>query len=118
MYAYEGGVITGNDEGYSVTFTSASNTPATGAPTISGTTQVGQTLTASTSGISDSDGLANATFSYQWLSSRDADIDWAASSTYALQSSGNGKAIKVQVIFTDDVGGEDSLTSAGTAAAD
>ena len=75
MYAYEGGVITGNDEGYSVTFTSAPNTPATGAPTLSGTTQVGQTLTASTSGISDSDGLANATFSYQWLSSRDADID-------------------------------------------
>ena len=32
------------------------NTPATGAPTIGGTAQVGQTLTASTSGISDADG--------------------------------------------------------------
>ena len=31
--------------------------PATGAPTISGTAQVGQTLTASTSGITDPDGL-------------------------------------------------------------
>ena len=32
------------------------NTPATGAPTISGTAQVGETLTADTSGIADADG--------------------------------------------------------------
>ena len=44
---------------YTLTVTvSAANTPATGAPTISGTAQVGQTLTAATSGIMDSDGLA------------------------------------------------------------
>ena len=42
------------------------NTPATGAPTIAGTAQVGQTLTASTTGISDHDGLTNVTYSYQW----------------------------------------------------
>ena len=34
-----------------------SNTPATGAPTIGGTAQVGETLTADTSGIADTDGL-------------------------------------------------------------
>ena len=45
----------------------AANNPATGAPTISGTAQVGETLTASTTGIADSDGLAFATFTYQWL---------------------------------------------------
>ena len=43
----------------------AANSPATGAPTISGTGQVDETLTASTSGIADADGLDNAVFSYQ-----------------------------------------------------
>ena len=37
------------------------NTPATGAPTISGTAQVGETLTADTSGIADDDGLGTPT---------------------------------------------------------
>ena len=46
------------------------NTTATGAPTISGTAQVGETLTADTSGIADADGLENADFSYQWLGRR------------------------------------------------
>ena len=49
------------------------NSPATGAPTISGTAQVGETLTADTSGVSDADGLTNATFTYQWLAD-DADV--------------------------------------------
>ena len=48
----------------------AENTPATGGPTIGGTLEVGQTLTASTAGIDDADGLANATFSYQWARKR------------------------------------------------
>ena len=43
------------------------NLAPTGAPTSSGTTQVGETLTASTSGNFDSDGLTNASFTYQWL---------------------------------------------------
>ena len=42
------------------------NTAATGKPTISGTARVVETLTASTSGISDANGLASATFTYQW----------------------------------------------------
>ena len=36
--------------------------PATGEPTITGTAQVGQTLTANTSGIADADGLDSAVF--------------------------------------------------------
>ena len=91
------------------------NTPATGAPTISGTAQVGQTLTADTSGISEADGLTNVSYSYQWLAD-DADIDGATSSTYTVQSSDNAKVIKVRVTFTDDAGSDESLTSAGTAA--
>ena len=43
------------------------NNLATGAPTFTGTAQVGQTLTASTSGISDANGLDNVSYSYQWL---------------------------------------------------
>ena len=43
------------------------NRPATGAPTISGKAQVGETLTVNTSDISDEDGMDNATFSYRWL---------------------------------------------------
>ena len=92
------------------------NNAATGAPTISGTAQVGQTLTASASGMSDSDGLTNATFAYQWLSSRDTVIDGATSSTYTLVEADEGKAIKVRVSFTDDGGHQETLTSAATAA--
>ena len=91
------------------------NTPATGTPTISGTAQVGQTLTASTSGISDTDGLTNVTYSYQWLTSRDTEIEGATSSTYSLQTADEGKTIRVRVSFTDDAGNAETLTSAATA---
>ena len=48
----------------SATTEAAPNTLATGTPTISGTAQVGETLTADTSGVGDEDGLTNATFAY------------------------------------------------------
>ena len=91
------------------------NSAATGAPTISGTAQVGQTLTASTSGISDSDGLANAIFTYQWLAD-DTDITDATGSTYTLAAADEGKTIKVRLSFTDDSGHQETLTSAATVA--
>ncbi len=94
---------------------SVENTPATGAPTISGTAQVGQTLTASTTGVSDHDGLTNVTYSYQWLAD-DTEIDGATSSTYTVQSTDNGKVIKVQGTFTDDGGSDETVTSEGTSA--
>ena len=97
---------------------SASNTPATGAPTISGTVQVGETLTADTSDIEDANGLANATFSYRWVSSdgtTDTDIEKATDSTYKLVADDAGKSIKVIVTFADDAGNEETLTSAPTA---
>ena len=43
------------------------NTEPTGLPAVTGTPQVGETLTADTSAIDDADGLTNATFEYQWL---------------------------------------------------
>ena len=93
------------------------NSPATGAPTISGTAQVGETLSADRSGIADADGLTNATFSYQWLAD-DADINGATGSVYTLADTEEGKAITVQVSFTDDAGNNETLTSAATDAVD
>ena len=92
-----------------------SNSVATGAPTISGTAQVGETLTANTSGISDADGLASASFSYQWLAD-DADISGATGSSYTVTDGDVGKAINVRVSFTDNAGNDEALTSAATAA--
>ena len=93
------------------------NTPATGAPTISGTARVGETLTAGTTEISDADGLGNAVFAYQWLAG-DAEINGATASTYTLADADEGKAIRVRVSFTDDGENGEELTSAATGAVD
>ena len=91
------------------------SSPATGAPTISGTMRAGETLTASTSGIEDADGMDNVAYSYQWMAD-DTDIAGATSASYTLTDSEEGKAIKVKVrvSFTDDEGNDESLTSAAT----
>ena len=74
------------------------NSTATGVPTITGTLQVGQTLTAGTSGISDADGLTGVAYTYQWLAD-EVDIAGATSSTYTLSSTDQAKAIEVRSIF-------------------
>ncbi len=86
------------------------NSPATGGPGITGTVQAGETLTATTDGIEDEDGLTGAVFSYQWVRSGD-DIEGAASSTYTVTGDDEGKAIQVRVTFTDDAGNAESVTS-------
>ena len=99
--------------------TSTANNPATGAPTISGTAQVGQTLTAGTSGIMDSDGLTSPGYTYQWVrvdGSTESDISGATSITYTLVAADEGKTIKVKVSFTDDASNAETLTSTATAA--
>ena len=93
----------------------SANSPATGAPGITGTASVGEMLTATTTGISDSDGLSGATFTYQWLAD-DADISGATGSTYTVTAADAGKAFKVRVAFTDDAGHEESLTSSAVLA--
>ena len=92
-----------------------SNSPATGEPIITGTAQVGQTLTVDTSGIADEDGLDNAVFAYQWLSDA-AEIGGATGSTYTLVDDDEGQTIKVRVTVTDDLRNETTLTSAATEA--
>ena len=93
------------------------NSQATGAPAITGTVQVGETLTADTSGIADEDGLSNAAFNYQWISNdgtSDTDITGATNADYTLADADEGKTVKVQVSFTDDANNQETLTSAAT----
>ncbi len=98
-------------------FRTRANTPATGAPAITGTATVGQVLTASTTGISDADGLP-ATFSYQWVrvdadgTSNPVDIPGATAATYTLTAPDVGKKLRVRVSFTDDLETTETLTSA------
>ena len=94
------------------------NTPATGAPTITGTAQVGRTLTASPGTITDDDGLTNASYSYQWIlvdGTDEEDISGATGAIYILNAAAVGKKIKVRASFTDDAGNAESRTSAPTA---
>ena len=95
------------------------NQAATGAPVITGTPEVGETLTADTSGIGDPDGIDNADFEYQWIANdgtTDSDIDGATGETYRPLLTHLGQTIKVRVSFDDDNGSAESLTSAPTAA--
>ena len=91
------------------------NAPAEGAPAIRGKARVGEALTASTSGVTDADGLDNAVFAHQWLRGG-ADIPGATGATYAVVDADEGERLKVRVEFADDAGNEESLTSAATKA--
>ena len=86
---------------------SKTNTPATGAPGISGTHRVGETLRASTGTVDDIDGLTSPGYRYRWIrvdGSTETAIAGAASSTYTLADADEGKRVKVEVAFTDDLG--------------
>ena len=67
-----------------------SNSPATGAPAITGAARVGQTLTATIATIADADGLTGAAFSYQWLAD-DTVISGATGSSYTLVVADQGQ---------------------------
>ena len=94
------------------------NNGATGEPTISGTAQAGQVLTADASPILDTDGLTGVDFTYQWVRvdadgmSNPADITDATAATYTLTAADAGKKVKVKVSFTDELSGEEERTSA------
>ena len=95
------------------------NVAATGQPTISGTAQVGEDLSASVSGISDANGLTNPTYDYQWLRADTAtgtgsEISGARSATYRLVEADQGKYVRVRVSFQDDDGNDETATSDAT----
>ena len=95
----------------------AVNDPATGAPTITGDARVGETLTASTGGIADPDGLPGS-FTYQWkrFSADGTTFEeniGTDSNTYTLTASEQDARVKVEVSFTDNEGSsEGPLVSA------
>ena len=91
----------------------SANTPSVGAPAIEGSPVVGQTLTATTSGIADDDGISKAVFTYQWLAD-DVEIDGATSSTYTVDTDDVGKTLKVRVAFSDDAGNAEAVVSDAT----
>ena len=97
------------------------NVAATGKPEITGTAQVGEALTATTSGIVDADGKTNAdngdagyAYTYQWVlvdGATQTDIAGATSNTYTPSDSDARKKVKVRVSFTDDLDNSEELTS-------
>ena len=105
--------------GLQVTVEFLPNNLATGAPTITGAAQVGQTLTASTADIRDTDGLSGVSYNYRWLR-EDADgnnsrpISGANSRTYTLVTEDDGKRMRVRVTFEDDEGNTEQLLSEPT----
>ena len=79
---------------------------------------MGQTLTASTTGSADANGLTTPNYTYQWIrvdGTDEADIAVANSSTYTLIDTDLGTTLKVRVTFADDLGHTETLTSAATA---
>ena len=101
------------------------NTPATGAPTVTGTPRVGEQLTAATTDIEDDNGLTTPNYTYQWVrvgETDETDISGAINSTYTLKPEDADKEIKVKVTFTDDLSYAEgplySLPSDAVAAAD
>ncbi|WP_315900559.1 calcium-binding protein [Maritimibacter alkaliphilus] len=87
----------------------AGNHAPTGAPEVSGTPRPGETLTMSTDGIADADGLG--TFYYEWW--RDGvRIPGAFSQSYEVQAEDLGHAITARVAYTDGYGTAERVASA------
>jgi len=67
--------------------------------------------------MADADGLANVSFSYQWIrrdGTTDIEIAGATGPSYTLTSNDQDKTMKVRVSFTDDAGNGETLTSGAT----
>ncbi|WP_371414686.1 FG-GAP-like repeat-containing protein [Chlorobaculum sp. 24CR] len=89
----------------------AVNDAPTGEVTITGTPIKGDTLTVDTSDLSDADGLG--TFSYHWYADGVA-ITGVTGETYLLTEAEVGKAMTVDVSYTDGHGTAEHVTSEAT----
>ena len=95
------------------------NAPASGASEISGTPQVGETLTAGIGDIADLDGLPTTfpdDYTLQWIrvdangTSNPVNVG-TDDEEYTLVAADEGKRIKVKATFTDDAGNAEERTS-------
>ncbi len=99
-----------------------SNTPATGAVTITGTARVGETLTADLSTIADADGLTNRNFILIWMAGATSDPSEATirlfsdEERYRVHPDDAGLMIMLVASFADDAGNPEVVVSAPTAA--
>ena len=95
----------------------SANSPAQGVPGVDGLALPGETLTATTSGISDADGMTNAVFAYQWWrlstspGAAEESIPGATGPSYTLATEDGNHSIWVVVSFVDDAGNLESLPS-------
>ncbi len=105
------GIDVDSDKGH------ANSVNATGAPTVTGTPEKGETLTAGIGTIADTDGLPDTfpnDYAFQWIrvdGMTETDISGANSSTYTLVAEDVDKQVKVRVSFTDDDNSGEMLTS-------
>lgn len=112
--AYDGADASSTAIQVKVNTTPVNDAPS-GKPTITGSTQIGATLTTSSSGITDVDGLG--AFSYQWQVSDDGTSGWAdimsgaTASTYTLSAGEAGKYVRVQASYTDGGGTNEAVYS-------
>lgn len=84
------------------------NHAATGSVSISGSTDVGDTLRANTNRIDDLDGLGD--FDLQWMRDGQA-ISGETGSSYEITEADGGADLTLSVTFTDDIGNFESLES-------
>ena len=87
------------------------NIPAEGRLWMNGLPELGQTLSADTSEITDANELHDTVFRYQWMADG-ADILGADGPRYTLVQGDLGSEINLRVNFTDDAGYQESITSA------
>jgi len=87
------------------------NDAPTGTVTISGGVTEGHSLTASIDTLADADGLGALT--YSWLRDGTA-IAGAAGANYVLAAADIGHTIRVEVLYTDDFGADETVTSTST----
>jgi hypothetical protein len=86
------------------------NFAPSGDVTITGELEVGATLTANATGITDTNGINQGTLTYTWL--RDGvDIPQANQSTYQLTGADMGRNISVRVDYTDNNNFDEMVTS-------
>ena len=70
----------------------------------------GVELTAHSTAIDDTDGLADAFFHYQWIrvdGTNETDLDGERGSTYTPTADDVDKSLKVRVVFDDDAGNQE-----------